>query len=163
LPAARLPVGALPQAAGEEYFAFKGKVRPVLVLSEGGPEVPRELRTGAARWQTAPTLLVAPYYGADRDSTRGGWRPEFVQRIRRAEYPQYAWDSLPIGGPSESVLRLDHIFPLARNPAAFETTEHRLSLEALGVLDEWVRWLTTGRLEADSVLTYIRAELLAMP
>ncbi len=126
-------------------------------------DIPGGLRTRGARWQTAPTLLVAPYYGVDPDGTRGGWRPEFVQRIRRAEYPQYVWDALPIGGPKESVLRLDHAFPVARNPAAFRATEHRLSSDALGVLDEWLTWLVRGTLEANSLLAYIRTQLLAMP
>lgn len=163
LPPAGLPVAGLPQAPGDEYVVYKGKVRPVIVVSEGGSEIPRELRIGAARWKTAPTLLVAPYYGTDQDGTRGGWRPDFVQRIRRAEYPQYVWDALPIGGPSQSVLRLDHVFPIARNPAAFDVTEHRLSPEALRILDEWLRWLITGVVEAGSVLAYIREQLLAMP
>ena len=163
LPPAGLPVAGLPQPAGEEYLVYRGKFRPVVVVSEGGPDIPGGLRTGGARWQTAPTLLVAPYYGVDPDGTRGGWRPEFVQRIRRAEYPQYVWDALPIGGPKESVLRLDHAFPVARNPAAFRATEHRLSSDALGVLDEWLTWLVRGTLEASSLLAYIRTQLLAMP
>jgi hypothetical protein len=108
-------------------------------------------------------LLVAPYYGVDRDGTRGGWRPDFVQRIRRAEYAQYIWDSLPVGGPKESILRLDHVFPIARNAAAFEVTEHRLTPDALGIVDEWLRWLTTTVLAEGGLLADIRAELLAMP
>lgn len=163
LPEAGLPVAGLPQAPGEEYLAYKGKFRPVLVISEGGPEIPRELRIGAARWPTAPALLVAPYYGVDQDGTRGGWRPEFVQRIRRVEYPQYVWDALPIGGPRESILRLDHIFPIARNPAVYRHTEHLLTADALLLLDQWLLWLATGALEAGSLLADIRTELLAMP
>ncbi len=163
LPPAGLPVAGLPQAPGEEYFALKGKVRPVVVISEGGAAIAGELRTGSARWQTAPTVLVAPFYGVDRDGTRGGWKPEFVQRIRRAEYPQYLWDSLPSGGVVESILRLDHIFPIARNPAAFHVTDHRLSPDALGILDQWIQWLTTGTLAGEALLAFIRAQLLAMP
>ena len=30
---------------------------------------------------------VAPYYGATADGTRGGWNPEFVQRIQRVDTP----------------------------------------------------------------------------
>jgi hypothetical protein len=108
-------------------------------------------------------MLVAPFYGVDRDGTRGGWKPEFVQRIRRGEYPQYVWDSLPSGGVAESVLRLDHIFPIAKNAAAFQATDHRLSADALDILDQWVNWLTTGSLPSDTLLAFIRAQLLAMP
>jgi len=162
-PPAGLPVAGLPQAPGEEYFVLKGKIRPVLVISEGGPEISKELRTGVARWQTAPTLLVAPFYGVDRDGSRGGWRPDFVQRIRRAEYPQYLWDSLPSGGAAESILRIDHVFPLAKNAAAFQASEHRLSADALDMLDQWLRWLMTGDLPGETLLAFIRTQLLAMP
>jgi hypothetical protein len=86
-----------------------------------------------------------------------------VQRIRRAEYPQYAWDSLPKLGLAESVLRLDHTFPIARNPTSYQATELRLTEDALGVIDEWYRWLVTGALPPGSLLSDIRAELLAMP
>jgi hypothetical protein len=162
LPPAGLPAAGLPQRPGEEHLVFVAKPRPVLVISEGGPAIERSLRTGGARWQTAPTLLVAPYSGVDRDGTRGGWPQPFVQRIRRAEFPQYMWDSLPLGGADESVLRLDHVFPIGRNAANFRVTVHRLSPKAIGVLDEWVRWLLTGELP-DSDFAYVRSQVLAMP
>jgi len=96
-------VAALPDYPGEVRTVYRAKARPVVVLSAGGPEVPRELRVGAAGWQTAPTLLVAPFYGVDPGGTRGGWREDFVTRIRRGEYPQYLWDKLPLPGAGESV------------------------------------------------------------
>ena len=108
-----LPVPALPLHAGESYFVQRGKIRPAVVLCEGGESVPDELRRrSSAHHQTARTLLVAPYYGADKDGTRAGWNAAFVDRIRHAEYPQYMWDTLPIGGPDVSILRLDHILPI---------------------------------------------------
>src|SRR5207302_873569 len=65
-----------------------------------------EICAGQARWQSARTLLVAPFYGADASGTRGGWPAPFVDRIRRAEYPQYIWDQLPSpGGPIDSIFR----------------------------------------------------------
>jgi hypothetical protein len=56
----------------------------------GGTPIPRSLRAGQQRWQANPTLLVAPYYGADAGPSRAGWNAEFVGRIRHAEYPQYS-------------------------------------------------------------------------
>lgn len=91
----------------EARLVLRAKRRPVLVLSTGGTEVPRPLRVGAARYQTNPTLIAAPYYGADQGGSSGGWKPEFVERIRRCEYPQYMWDKLPLSGRDESILRLD--------------------------------------------------------
>ena len=91
-------------------------------MSTGGTEVPKPLRIGAARYQTNPTLLAAPYYGADFGGSTGGWRPEFVARIRRCEYPQYLWDHLPVGGRDESILRLDHIQPVGKHGESYEVT-----------------------------------------
>ncbi|MDI7269862.1 MAG: hypothetical protein QME96_17870 [Myxococcota bacterium] len=155
----RLPVAALPQFPGERRVAYRGKIRPALVLSTGGSDVPSALRVGGAPWQTSPTVLVAPYYGVERTEKRAGWNPAFVDRIRRAEYPQYAWDVLPVGDVRESILRLDHLQPVGRHQNAFEWTAHRLSDEALAIIDEWLGWLLRGDLPDDGVLAFLRREL----
>ncbi len=160
--APQLPVAALPQFAGEVRTVYRAKLRPVLVLSAGGPDIDQALRTGTARWQTAPTLLVAPFYGVDPGGTRGGWRPEMVERIRHCEYPQYFWDRLPLPGAAESILRFDHIQPIGRHHNAHQWTRYRLSDEALSVLDEWLVWLFRDLLVADGVLADVRAELLKL-
>jgi hypothetical protein len=116
-----------------------------------------------ARYQTNAAMTVAPYYGVDHSGARGGWRPEFVQRIRHCEYPQYLWDKLPLGGGSaaESILLLDHLQPIGRQESSFELIQYCLSKEALEIVDEWLEWLITGDLAADSVLSEIRSYLLA--
>ncbi|MFN8545541.1 MAG: hypothetical protein U0807_15225 [Candidatus Binatia bacterium] len=156
----KLPVAAMPTNPGELRIVSRAKVRPAVILSAPMPEVPKEMRQGKARWQSAPTLLVAPYYGGDQDGTRGGWDPRMVDRIRRCEYPQYLWDKLPVAGATESILRLDHIQPIGRHSNACEVTSYCLSDEALGVLDEWLTWLTTGLLPSRGVLADVRNFLL---
>ena len=152
-----LPVAGLPPHQGESYLVRRGKIRPAVVLSTGGPEVARA--QGSARWQTAHTIVVSPFYGADAGGTRGGWHPAFVERIRRAEYPQYVCDRLPITGAEESILRLDHVFAIGADPAGYYHYPFQLSPEALTVMDDWLRWLFTGELDPDSVLGMVRAEL----
>ena len=158
----RLPVAALSLEAGETRIVQRAKRRPAVVLSMGGTEVEPALRVGEARWQTSATLLVAPYYGVDRSGTRGGWKQTFVDRIRRCEYPQYMWDRLPLGGTSESVLRLDHTQALGRHQNAYELTPYRLGDEALGLLDEWFLWLLTGLVPTASALQIVREGLLGI-
>jgi hypothetical protein len=114
----------------------------------------------ATRYQTAPTLLVAPYYGAEQSGTRGGFTPEFVKRIRHCEYPQYLWDVLPIGGSSESILRLDHVQPISRLANSYEILPYRLSEEAMEIVDTHLAWLLTGNLAVESILADIREGLL---
>lgn len=154
-----LPVAAMPDTPGELRIVQRGKIRPMLVISTGGVGVDRVLRQGTARWMSNPTLLAAPYYGADQDGSRGGWRPEFVKRIRHCEYPQYMWDSLPNGRVRESILRLDHIQPIGRHTDTYELTGYRLTDEALKLLDEWLMWLQTGVLDAAGVLSMLRKDL----
>ncbi len=155
-----LPVAGLPLRSGESYMVRRGKTRPVVVLAAAGPEVEDRLRRGGAKWQYGQTLLVAPYYGAEADGTRAGWKPEFVSRIQCAEYSQYVWDMLPIGGSVDgSILRLDHIFPLGADAANWTPTGFRLSSDGLECFDEWLCWHITGTLPEGGVLAYARAEL----
>jgi len=156
----RLPVAALPLETGDIRIVQRAKRRPALVLSEGGPEIASALRVGEARWQTSATILVAPFYGVDRDGTRGGWKPGFVDRIRRCEYPQYLWDQLPLAGTRQSVLRLDHTQALGRHQNSYTLTPYRLSDDALSLVDEWFSWLLTGSIAPDSALQILREELL---
>lgn len=142
----RLPVAALPSLPpGETYAVYRAKVRPCLVISTGGEPVPTE--TGTASWMTFPTFTLAPYFGVDQGGGRGGWRPEFVERIRRVEYPQYVWDKLPLGGngPEASILRLDQAQPVGRHYNSVEPLPWMLSDDALAVVDEWHHWLTFDR------------------
>jgi len=93
---------------------------------------------------------------------RGGWRPEFVERIRRAEYPQYLWDALPLQSSTttESILRLDHIQPIGRIATTHEWTPHCLSEDAVKILDEWIDWLMTGMILKDGLLDTARQFLV---
>lgn len=156
-----LPVAGLPSYDGQVYTVHRSKVRPCIVVSIGGPEVPKELRPSSSpRWQSSPTTLVAPLYGAERTDTRAGWHPPFLDRIRRCEYPQFMLDTIP-NSKIESVVRFDHLQPVGRHHDSYEPTEHRLSDDALLILDEWVTWLKTGILGDETVLADIRSALMA--
>ena len=159
---ADLPVAGLPHYPGEVRLVYRAKRRPTLVLGVGGTEIPRPLRTGSARYQTNSTILAAPYYGADLGGSTGGWRPEFVDRIRRCEYPQYMWDSLPISGRRESILRLDHLQPVGKHGPSYELTDYELDAGALSVVDDYLTWLLQGALPIDSLLIDLRKELLGL-
>ncbi len=162
-PTYKLPVAALPDYEGEIRTVYRAKKRPVLVISAGGPDIPRELRIGKPKWQTAPTILVAPYYGADEGDKRSGFSDEFVERVKRCEYPHYVWDILPLTNTvRESILRLDHIQPIGRHHDAYEWTDHCLSDEAMLIFDEWLHWLLEDELPEDSVLHGFREALLKL-
>ena len=96
------------------------------------------------KYMTAPTILVAPHYGVDRNGRRAGYNAEFVERIRHCEYPQFVWNPLPTVGPKESILRLDQLQPIGAHYKSHRVTEFRLSDDALSVVDELIQWLVWG-------------------
>ncbi len=154
-PAPGLPVAALPTYTGEVFLVQRAKKRPALVLGKGGVGISE--RAGGPAWQTAPMMLVAPYYGVLQSVKRAGWNPLLVERIRRCAYPQYIWDKLPSGSAtSESILRLDCAQPLALQRAAFEVTRYRLSEEAVQLVTEWYSWLVSGEIPVGGLLEWIR-------
>ena len=158
-----LPVAAFPSYPGEVRAVYRAKKRPVLVVSSGGMRVPKDLQRGYPKWQTNPTILVAPYYGSESTHGRGGWPKELVQRIRRCEYPQYFWDKLPVSGSREgSVLRLDQIQPIGHHHDSLEWTKFRLNEEAMELLKEQITWLLWGELPENSLFLEMREALLTL-
>ncbi len=155
-----LPVAALPVNPGEKHAVYRAKRRPLLILSEGGGEIPSHLKLGKPKWQTAPTILAAPYYGITYGNKRAGFNPGFIERVKQCEYPHYVWDVLPHEQGEESVLRLDHIQPIGRHHEAIHWTPHCLTQDALDLMDSWLHWLLTGSLDGGSILFDIRSSLL---
>ena len=158
-----LPVAGIPDFGQEEKVVYRAKRRPVVVVAALAPEVAQHLRRGSPASQTAQMLLVAPYYGADKSGTRAGFNPEFVARIKACEYPQYVWDRLPLAGSDVSILRLDQVRPIGNHPSSYQATGFELSEGAIEMLDEHVRWLHSGILPAESMLSVIRDTLSQVP
>jgi len=151
-----LPVAAMTLHDNEVWAAYRAKKRPCLVLGSDTPLVDRSVIKGMPKNSTAPTVLAAPYYGADQNGKRAGYNPEFIERIRHCEYPQFVWDSLPIGGPKESVLRLDHIQPIGTHHNSYKVCEFMLSEDAMDVIDELIQWIIWGGVEEDSLVALYR-------
>ena len=131
---------ALPIRDGETYLVQRGKRRPALVVRTGGTPVAKDFRAGQSRWQSAPTLLVAPFYGVEASGTRGGWGEPFVERMGRGEYPQVRVGSIADRRNVDSPLR-HHLFAIGADPANYDTTPHVLSAEAIQLLDQRIAWL----------------------
>lgn len=158
-----LPVAALPLRDGEDYIVRRGKLRPCLTLASTAP-VAGSLTRGYPRWQTARTRLVVPYYSANGTSSRGGWPPELVVRIRECEYPQYFWDKLPLPASSTegSILCWSHAFSIGHDPAGVIQTGYQLDPTALEVLEEWFGWYITGALARGGDVDEARELLMSL-
>ncbi len=155
----KIPVAALPHYKNEVRTVYRAKKRPAIIISEGGSSVDKKLTLGKPKWQTAPTILVAPFYGVDEGPKRAGFKPEFIDRIRRCIYPQFMWDKLPLPGASESILRLDHIQPIGRHHDSIELTDYCLCEDAITIFDEYVHWLIWDEFVDDSLLLYFKKEM----
>jgi len=161
-PKEKLPVAALSLHEGELWTAYRAKKRPCLVIGTKQPQVDNALRRDMPKKLTSPTLIVAPYYGADQDGNRAGYNPELVDRIRHTEYPQFMLDYLPIPGPEHSILRLDHMQPVGLHYQAYEHTGFCLSAEAVElILDDWLQWLFYGGLPENSFILDYQKEIIA--
>lgn len=158
-----LPVAALSLYEGELWTVYRAKKRPCLVVGTKQPQVDDSLRRYMPRKLTSPTLIVAPYYGADKDGRRAGYNSKLVERIRHAEYPQFMLDFLPISGPKQSILRLDHIQPVGFHYYAYEHSGYCLSDEAVElILDDWLQWLFYGGLPPESILIDFQKEIISI-
>ncbi len=49
-----LPVAALPSYPGEKYAVYRAKKRPLLIICEGGNEIPPHLKQGKPKWKQRP-------------------------------------------------------------------------------------------------------------
>lgn len=155
----KLPVAGVPLNHGERSAVYRVKKRPLLIVNEGY-SINDALRRGKPKWQTSPTMLVAPFYGVMAKITRAGFNQDFVNRVRQCEYPHYIWDIFPIEDGEESLLRLDHLQPIGRHHESIEVCGYSLSKDGLLVLREWLDWYITGELSDTAILSDIRKVLM---
>ena len=133
-----LPIAAVPHYTGEHLAIHRAKRRPVLILATTGTPVESEMRQGSSRAKFAPVYLVAPYYSAEGEGLREGFKAEFINRVRALSYTQFFWDSLPHERGHSSVLRLDHIQPVEPCVSNLTPLGWELSAEAQAVIKEAV-------------------------
>ena len=147
-----LPVAAMPLNNNEVWAAYRAKKRPCLVFSSDGIKIDKALTRGKPNHATAPTFLAAPYYGIGKNINRAGYSPEFVERVRHCEFPQFHWDKLPFPGGEESILRLDQLQPFGSHHDSYKVSEYMLSPDAMDILDELFRWFIWGGVTEDSLI-----------
>ena len=141
----------------EEFVAVRAKRRPVILLSRApAPPGLAPVRGGGQVYRRL--ALVVPVYSlTNRHTGTLKYRPEFVERMQVLEWPEFLYLP-PVAGvlPSPSFARVSemqavyepHLVPL----------DLRLVDETLQVLQDQVRYLTTGKYEG--ALASYREELL---
>lgn len=128
------PVHEIRLQYNEALYAVKGKIRPVVVMSQRNEAwAPADGRLAERGLICAPVYSFQPNDG-----------PEFRSRVRAHEYPW--WIYLPEGsGIRESFMRLDRIQVIEEShldPIRVALTEN-----ALWFASEWMRHYLTGEIE----------------
>lgn len=152
-----LPVAAMPLHGSEVFAAYRAKMRPCLVIGSVSPSVDKSLTKGKPKLSTAPTMLIAPFYGVEQNSQRAGYNPRFIERVRHLGYPQFLWDKLPPDN-RESLLRLDHLQPIGTGYGSYKLIGYRLGGDALEIVDGLFQWLIWNRLPEDGLIAMFREE-----
>lgn len=147
-----LPVAAMSLNDNEIWTAYKAKKRPCLILGKSGHKIKDFDRKGMAKRSYAETLLVVPYYGCDQDGSRGGYKPQFVERVRHMMYSRFFWDMLPLNGTEESLMRFDQMQPVGRISNSYEHTGYKIHTDALAIIDEAFHLYMYGTILTDGSL-----------
>lgn len=148
-----LPVAGMPVHQGEVWSAFRAKFRPCIVLAAQSNNVESNLTKGKASRSTAPTYLIAPFYGSSvKGGKRAGYSEAFIERVRHCEYPQFHWDYLPHIGGEESILRLDHLTPIGTSYKSYKNLNYKLCKQGVDLLRELLAWHIDGNIKSDGDL-----------
>ncbi len=152
-----LPVAAMTLTDDEVWTAYRAKKRPCIVIGIESPAVDKSLTAGKPKLATAPTVLVAPYYGIPKNDKRAGYDPRFIELVRHCEFPQFVWDLLPAKkGTGDSLLRLDQMQPIGAHHDSYKLLNHRLNDDGLAFIDDMLSWLITGSYKKDGNLEAYR-------
>lgn len=139
------PIHEIKLEYNEGLYAVKGKVRPVIIMSQRN----EEWQPGGGRLAERGLACVPVYSFQQRDS------PEFRARVRAHEYPW--WIYLPEGSViRESFMRLDRIQVIEES--RLRPMRTALAEDALWFVSEWMRYCMTG--EIDPMLEEYRRDAL---
>jgi hypothetical protein len=142
-----IPLFIPPLETHEELLVVKAKRRPVIMLSPA-PNRPaiQAMRQGGKIYR--PMCVVGPVFSLlDRSTGRLKYPNEFIERIRKMEFPEFFF--LPQGGPIRcpSYIRLAEVH--AVNQPHLEPENFKLQPEVLSILLGQVRFLLTGEYEGN--------------
>jgi len=152
-----LPLHEPRLATNEEFLATRAKRRPVILLSRAPNPPGVEQIKGGGQVYRRLALVVPVYSLTNRHTGELKYRPEFPDRMRVLEWPEFLY--LP---PSPGILPAPSFARLSEMQPVYEPQlvpfNLRLVNEALAVLRDQVRYLTAGKYEG--ALAAYREELL---
>lgn len=136
------PYSSPPLRTNEEFLAIKGKPRPVILTQPPDPSL-LKLQKGPHGGRIVRHLCpVALVYSAEDETGVPRFPSQFLERIRRLEYPQFLF--LPKGGPitADSLARFDELQSVALHQLT--PTGYCLSKDAVAIMRSQVSYYLTG-------------------
>ena len=138
----QLPYTSPQLEANEEFIAIKAKPRPIVLLQPPDSQLAL-IKKGVTGGKIARHLCVAALvFSAEKANGDAKFPAQWVERIRRLEYPEFMF--LPKGGPitRDSILRLDEVQSVAI--AQLQPTAFSLSSEIAAILRSQVSFYLSG-------------------
>jgi len=126
----------------EEFIALKAKWRPVIMIQPPDPSLSVVKSVSMGIKLERHLCIVAPAFGLSDSAGYARASTEFLERVRKLEYPQFLF--LPKGGPlvMDSLLRLDEIQSVVVQNLVH--TGYSLAPEALSVFRSQVGFYMGG-------------------
>ena len=137
-----LPYSFPPLETNEEFIALRAKIRPVVLIQPPDAALAEVPKVSMGIKLERHLCVVAPAFGLENAEGYSKVPDEFLQRVRRLEYPQFCF--LAKGGPltKDSLVRLDELQSIAINH--LQPTGFALSAEALSLFRSQVSLFTGG-------------------
>jgi len=143
----RQPLATPKLETNEEFPVVRAKRRPVIVIKTAPDPPPVKALPGGSRLNW-PLAIVAPCYSVVGPMRRAKYPTEFIERVRRLEFPEVFF--LP---EEAGALDQDSLLPLYRLTNAYqshlEPSEWKLKEPVLRVLQGQVRFYLTGEYAGD--------------
>lgn len=136
-----------PLQSNEEFIALKAKRRPIVLIQPTDPSLSLVKTVSMGIKIERHLCVVAPVFGLSNSVGYARASTEFLERVRKLEYPQFLF--LPKGGPlvMDSLLRLDELQSVAIQN--LDHTDFSLAPEALSVFRSQVSFFTGGNAGAE--------------
>lgn len=139
-----LPLGAPKLESNEEFLVIRAKIRPVLLLQLENPLLEKLNKGYKAKLQRHLCNVVQVFSIVDPDTEAQKFNPDFINRIRLLEFPEFMFLPKLTGVLAvDSLLRLDELQSVFMS--RLEPLQYELADEPKEILRDQFQILLTGR------------------
>jgi hypothetical protein len=139
-----LPLGSPKLESNEEFLVIRAKVRPVLLLQPENPGLANINKGYPAKLQRRLCSVAQIFSVADQDTGTQKFNPDFLDRVRLLEYPEFMFLPRKTGLLEvDSLLRLDEVQSVFTSH--LQPLQYAFSDEAAEILRDQLQLWLIGR------------------